>query len=78
MATTLTKIAKCEIPLYPNGTNPNEILILGLVLQIPYYDARYRTAEAGPTLGHYWKNGHEIENPDDYVEEVVKFLYSSN
>ncbi|KAG6453529.1 uncharacterized protein LOC115445655 [Manduca sexta] len=37
---------------------------------VKYNDPRFRTAEAGPTLGHYWKNGKEIENPDDYVEEV--------
>ncbi|CAH0728049.1 unnamed protein product, partial [Brenthis ino] len=37
---------------------------------IRYNDPRFRSADAGPTLGHYWKNGHEIENPDDYVEEV--------
>lgn len=37
---------------------------------VKYNDPRFRTVDAGPTLGHYWKNGHEIENPDDYVEEV--------
>ncbi|CAG9560149.1 unnamed protein product [Danaus chrysippus] len=37
---------------------------------IKFNDPRFRSAEAGPTYGHYWKNGHEIENPEDYVEEV--------
>ncbi|CAH0699672.1 unnamed protein product [Spodoptera exigua] len=37
---------------------------------VRYDDPRFRSAEAGPTLGHYWKNGKEIENTDDYVEEV--------
>ncbi|KAH9630018.1 hypothetical protein HF086_012579, partial [Spodoptera exigua] len=36
---------------------------------VRYDDPRFRSAEAGPTLGHYWKNGKEIENTDDYVEE---------
>ncbi|KAI5631277.1 hypothetical protein NE865_16007 [Phthorimaea operculella] len=41
------------------------------VLPLVRYDSpQFRAAEAGPTLGHYWKNGHEIENTDDYVEEV--------
>ncbi|CAH2107760.1 unnamed protein product [Euphydryas editha] len=37
---------------------------------VKYNDPRFRTAEAGPTLGHYWKNGREIENTEDYVDEV--------
>lgn len=38
-------------------------------------DPQFRSAEAGPTLGHYWKNGHEIENTQDYVEEVCIRFY---
>ncbi|XP_045764181.1 uncharacterized protein LOC123866584 [Maniola jurtina] len=45
----------------------NRIATLPLVR---YDDPRFRSAEAGPTLGHYWRNGHEIENPEDFVEEV--------
>ncbi|XP_068630325.1 uncharacterized protein [Battus philenor] len=37
---------------------------------IRYDDPRFRSAEAGPTLGHYWRNGHEIEDPENYQEEV--------
>ncbi|CAH0627425.1 unnamed protein product [Chrysodeixis includens] len=37
---------------------------------VRYDDPRFRAADAGPTLGHYWKNGQEIQNTDDYVEEV--------
>ncbi|KAJ0180151.1 hypothetical protein K1T71_004742 [Dendrolimus kikuchii] len=37
---------------------------------VKYNDPSFRTAEAGPTLGHYWKNGKEIENTNDYLEEV--------
>lgn len=37
---------------------------------IRYDDARFRSADAGPTLGHYWKNGREIENTEDYVEHI--------
>lgn len=54
----------------PPFTDPQLAGRTAVLPLIPYNDPRYRTAEAGPTLGHYWKNGHEIENPDDYVEEV--------
>ncbi|XP_041976446.1 uncharacterized protein LOC121731156 [Aricia agestis] len=37
---------------------------------IRFNDPRFRSGESGPTNGHYWKNGKEIENTDDYVEEV--------
>ncbi|CAH2074968.1 unnamed protein product, partial [Iphiclides podalirius] len=37
---------------------------------IRYDDPRFRSAEAGPTLGHYWKNGQEITDPENYQEEV--------
>ncbi|XP_063361258.1 RNA-binding protein EWS-like [Cydia amplana] len=42
----------------------------GVLPLVRWNDPRFRSAEAGPTLGHYWKNGREIENTDDYVEEV--------
>lgn len=51
----------------------NEPQLSGRTAVLPlvrYDDPRFRSAEAGPTLGHYWKNGKEIENTDDYVEEV--------
>lgn len=48
------------------------------VLQVRFDDPRFRTAEAGPTLGHYWKNGKEIENTEDYVEEVTSNISLSS
>uniref|UniRef100_A0A2A4JKU3 Cuticle protein n=1 Tax=Heliothis virescens TaxID=7102 RepID=A0A2A4JKU3_HELVI len=51
----------------------NEPQLAGRTAVLPlvrYDDPRFRSAEAGPTLGHYWKNGQEITNTDDYLEEV--------
>ncbi|KAJ8732455.1 hypothetical protein PYW07_015054 [Mythimna separata] len=51
----------------------NEPQLSGRTAVLPlvrYDDPRFRSAEAGPTLGHYWKNGKEIENTEDYLEEV--------
>ncbi|XP_050342684.1 uncharacterized protein LOC126768549 [Nymphalis io] len=62
-----------EAQKYLNSPPFTEPKLAGRTAVLPlvkYNDPRFRTAEAGPTLGHYWKNGHEIENPDDYVEEV--------
>ncbi|XP_045534275.1 uncharacterized protein LOC106709933 isoform X2 [Papilio machaon] len=39
---------------------------------IRYDDPRFRSAEAGPTLGHYWRNGEEIQDPENYQEEVYE------
>ncbi|XP_013134426.1 PREDICTED: uncharacterized protein LOC106100198 [Papilio polytes] len=39
---------------------------------IRYDDPRFRSAEAGPTLGHYWRNGQEIQDPENYQEEVYE------
>ncbi|GBP61663.1 Cuticle protein 6 [Eumeta japonica] len=33
---------------------------------------QFRAADAGPTRGHYWRDGHEIQNTDDYVEDVYR------
>lgn len=62
-----------EAQKYLNSPPFTEPLLATRTAVLPlvrYNDPRFRTAEAGPTLGHYWKNGHEIENPDDYVDEV--------
>ncbi|XP_045493136.1 uncharacterized protein LOC123692436 isoform X1 [Colias croceus] len=62
-----------EAQKYLNSPPFTEPKLAGRTAVLPlirYNDPRFRSAEAGPTLGHYWKNGHEIENPDDYVEEV--------
>ncbi|XP_047515568.1 uncharacterized protein LOC125056490 isoform X1 [Pieris napi] len=62
-----------EAQKYLNSPPFTEPKLAGRTAVLPlikYNDARFRSAEAGPTLGHYWKNGREIENPDDYVEEV--------
>ncbi|XP_047986468.1 dual specificity tyrosine-phosphorylation-regulated kinase mbk-1-like [Leguminivora glycinivorella] len=54
----------------PPFTEPQLSGRTGVLPLVRWNDPRFRSAEAGPTLGHYWKNGHEIENTDDYVEEV--------
>ncbi|XP_072940445.1 uncharacterized protein [Epargyreus clarus] len=54
----------------PPFTNPQLSSRTAVLPLVKYNDPRFRSADAGPTLGHYWKNGHEIENTDDYVEEV--------
>ncbi|CAH0407557.1 unnamed protein product [Chilo suppressalis] len=62
-----------EAQKYLNSPPFTEPQLSGRTAVLPlvrWNDPRFRTAEAGPTLGHYWKNGHEIENTDDYVEEV--------
>ncbi|CAK1552482.1 unnamed protein product [Leptosia nina] len=62
-----------EAQKYLNSPPFTEPKLAGRTAVLPlikFNDPRFRSAEAGPTLGHYWKNGHEIENPDDYVEEV--------
>ncbi|XP_050672743.1 uncharacterized protein LOC126970690 isoform X2 [Leptidea sinapis] len=58
---------------YLNSPPFTEPKLAGRTAVLPlvrYNDPRFRSAEAGPTLGHYWKNGREIENTEDYVEEV--------
>ncbi|XP_038210432.1 uncharacterized protein LOC119831213 [Zerene cesonia] len=62
-----------EAQKYLNSPPFTEPKLAGRTAVLPlirYNDPRFRSAEAGPTLGHYWKNGREIENPEDYVEEV--------
>ncbi|XP_049865862.1 uncharacterized protein LOC126366705 [Pectinophora gossypiella] len=62
-----------EAQQYLNSLPFNEPKLSGrtAVLPLVRYDSpQFRAADAGPTLGHYWKNGQEIENTDDYVEEV--------
>ncbi|XP_023937860.2 uncharacterized protein LOC112045772 isoform X1 [Bicyclus anynana] len=54
----------------PPFTEPRLSALVKTLPLVKYDDPRFRSAEAGPTLGHYWRNGHEIENPDAYVEEV--------
>ncbi|XP_028040212.1 uncharacterized protein LOC114250508 [Bombyx mandarina] len=54
----------------PPFTDPQLAGRTAVLPLIKYNDPRFRTVEAGPTLGHYWKNGKEIENTEDYVEEV--------
>ncbi|XP_047527166.1 uncharacterized protein LOC125064257 isoform X2 [Vanessa atalanta] len=54
----------------PPFTEPKLSSRTAVLPLVKYNDPRFRTVEAGPTLGHYWKNGHEIENTEDYVEEV--------
>ncbi|XP_046960864.1 uncharacterized protein LOC124530658 [Vanessa cardui] len=54
----------------PPFTEPKLASRTAVLPLVKYNDPRFRTAEAGPTLGHYWRNGHEIENPEDYVDEV--------
>ncbi|XP_021181960.2 uncharacterized protein LOC110370470 [Helicoverpa armigera] len=62
-----------EAQQYLNQLPFNEPKLAGRTAVLPlvrYDDPRFRSAEAGPTLGHYWKDGHEIENTNDYLEEV--------
>ncbi|XP_028174380.1 uncharacterized protein LOC114362996 isoform X1 [Ostrinia furnacalis] len=62
-----------EAQKYLNSPPFTEPQLAGRTAVLPlvrYNDPRFRAAEAGPTLGHYWKNGREIENTDDYIEEV--------
>ena len=54
-----------------------ECLLDMFLFQVRYDDPRFRSAEAGPTLGHYWRNGQEIQNTEDYVEEVNFIVYIS-
>ncbi|KAG7299324.1 hypothetical protein JYU34_016247 [Plutella xylostella] len=54
----------------PPFTDPQLTARTNVLPLVRWNDPRFRAAEAGPTLGHYWKNGKEIENTDDYVEEV--------
>ncbi|XP_077302096.1 uncharacterized protein LOC143922637 [Arctopsyche grandis] len=39
---------------------------------VKFNDPKFRSGESGPTNGHYWKNGIEIENTEDYVEDVYQ------
>lgn len=62
-----------EAQQYLNNPPFTEPQLSGRTAVLPlvkYNDPRFRAADAGPTLGHYWKNGREIENTEDYLEEV--------
>ncbi|KAL0840734.1 hypothetical protein ABMA28_015922 [Loxostege sticticalis] len=62
-----------EAQKYLNSPPFTEPQLSGRTAVLPlvkWNDPSFRAAEAGPTLGHYWKNGKEIENTNDYIEEV--------
>ncbi|CAK1603796.1 unnamed protein product [Parnassius mnemosyne] len=54
----------------PPYTEPQLVGRKAVLPLIRFDDPRFRSVEAGPTLGHYWRNGEEITNPEDYVEEI--------
>ncbi|XP_013196722.2 putative uncharacterized protein DDB_G0279653 [Amyelois transitella] len=68
-----TDITPDEAQQYLNSPPFTDPQLSGRTAVLPlvrWNDPSFRAAEAGPTLGHYWKNGKEIENTNDYLEEV--------